>query len=56
MKKIIYVALFVSAILFLNIFVYLISPDFRFFLKKIKYSDNIPSDEVIITDDYNKAL
>lgn len=52
MKKIIYITLFLSVLLFFNIIAFFVSSDYRFFLKKIKYWDTINANKEIITDEY----
>ncbi|NDK09384.1 hypothetical protein GW846_01245 [Candidatus Gracilibacteria bacterium] len=42
-------------LLFVNIFAYIISEDYRFFLKKIKYQEEVVYDSGLIVDDTNRV-
>ncbi len=57
MKKIVYVIFFVTSALLLNIWLYYFSDGYSFFLKNIKYWDEIISnDSKEITDEYKPIL
>jgi len=53
MKKLTYVLIVLSALLALNVLVFVLSPDYRFYLKKLKYWDLPVDKNEIITDNYS---
>lgn len=53
MKKVVYTILIISVVFLCNIGLYFYSDTYSFFLKQMKYWDDIPTDyESLITDDY----
>lgn len=53
MKKLIYVLLLLSSLLVLNIAIYFLSSDYRFYVKKLKYWELPVEENQIITDNYS---